>query len=108
MKKITHMAAVYLVENFRTISSIPQIAADLNCNYTTLRIVFKQDFGESLRTVISKYRCDRSIEYLENKNLKLNEVAKKVGFNSIKYYIRVFRQIYGRSPVKYRKWRFLS
>jgi two-component system, response regulator YesN len=106
MHLTTHRTLSYLVENFSTITSIPQIAANLNCNYNTLRITFRKDFGESLRTVISKYRCDRSIEYLENKNMKLSAVAKRVGFSSDKYYIQVFRKYYNLSPVEYRKQRF--
>jgi two-component system response regulator YesN len=106
MHKITHLALFYLVNNFYTIASIPQIASAIGCNYNTLRIVFKKDIGISLSDVLNMYRCEQAINFLYDKNMKLNAVAEKAGFHNDKYFISVFKKYYNLSPLEYIKRRY--
>jgi two-component system response regulator YesN len=106
MHKITHLALFYLVDNFNTITSIPQIASAIGCNYNTLRIAFKNDLGKSLSNVLNMYRCDQAINFLHRKNMKLNAVAEKVGFHTDKYFISVFKKYYNLTPLEYIKRRY--
>ena len=41
-------------------------------------------------------------KFNNNKELTLNEIAQKLGYSSLKYFSKVFKQYYGISPKEYR------
>ena len=44
-----------------------------------------------------------AVDYLTNTNLKISEIAERVGYNSADHFSRVFRKTYNMSPLEYRK-----
>ena len=44
-----------------------------------------------------------AVDYLTNTNLKVSEIAEKVGYNSADHFSRVFRKTYHMSPQEYRR-----
>ena len=49
------------------------------------------------------YRMTKAKELLLGTNLKLYEIADKVGYNDAKYFSRVFKEATGMLPAEYRK-----
>lgn len=43
------------------------------------------------------------MEFLERKDIKIADIAKKVGYNNISYFNSIFRQKIGLTPNQYRK-----
>jgi len=52
---------------------------------------------------MKKYRVQKAKEILLGTNLKLYEVAEKVGYTDPKYFSRVFKEVTGYLPAEYRK-----
>lgn len=52
---------------------------------------------------IEYVRIEKAKELLENEDMKLNEIAKRVGYNNPNYFTTVFRKATGMYPSEYRK-----
>lgn len=64
---------------------------------------FKQRTGKSVIAYINAFRIERSKQYLMASALDVNEIAYQVGFDSPKYFHRVFKTLTGESPASFRK-----
>jgi AraC-like DNA-binding protein len=60
---------------------------------------FKRVTGDSLTTYVLRLRIDRSIELLLNTDKSVAEIAYEVGFDSHRYFDRIFRRFRGRPPL---------
>jgi DNA-binding response OmpR family regulator len=56
-----------------------------------------QSFTECIRTI----RLKRAAHLLENRYGSVAEVAGQVGFNSLNYFAKCFREMYGQTPSEY-------
>ncbi len=64
---------------------------------------FKSAVGKSCTEYINRYRIEKATVLLSNTCEPVSVVASLVGFDDMNYFSRVFKQIKGISPVKYRK-----
>ena len=75
------------------------------CNMSSSR--FYQEFREYAGMSPTKYRNHIRINIaksdLLNTNMKIKEIAEKVGFDDAFYFSRIFRNITGMSPNKFKK-----
>ena len=49
------------------------------------------------------FRIAASREYLLNREMTMTEIANRLGFNSLTYFERVFKQLMSVTPGEYRK-----
>ena len=68
-----------------------------------LSFVFKQETGVNLNRFIREYRMEKSKELLKTTNLKVVQIAEKVGFSNNSYFGRSFREYFGSTPESCRK-----
>ena len=61
--------------------------------------------GGSATKLINSVRLEKSIEYLSNTDMPIEQIAEKVGFASASYFIRVFKKHFGITPGQLRKRR---
>ncbi len=52
---------------------------------------------------ILEYRIEKSLNYLADSKCSVRDIATYVGFNDSNYFSKVFSNIKGCSPTKYRK-----
>jgi len=64
---------------------------------------FKSHLGRSPKQELTHRRMARARELLEDTNLSVSEIAGRTGYNESKYFIQVFRQQMGITPLQYRK-----
>ena len=92
----------YIQHNYQNIT-LSSLAEFFHYSEPHLCTLIKQNTGENFTDVIKKLRMRDAINYLINTNLKINEIAEQVGYNSADHFSRVFRQTYKCSPAEYRK-----
>lgn len=84
--------------------TIVELSNLIGTNRTTLSQYINQEFHLSFRDWINRYRCNEAIQQWNVKpDLTVDEVAKKCGFSSRKYFDLVFLACKGVSPSKYCK-----
>ncbi|OPA73796.1 AraC family transcriptional regulator [Paenibacillus selenitireducens] len=82
----------------------------LESYYKELRIsrgyffeLFKNATGLPPTQYINRFRIHRTMDDLRNTNISITEIAYKHGFSSVHYFSKLFRQLNGQSPRKYRE-----
>lgn len=96
------MAIAYVLENYHKDINMSVVANHVSVNYYYFSARFKEETGLNFIDYIKKVRIDKSKELLRDTDLKIHEIAVKVGFQSIKHYTRTFRKMTGVSPVEFR------
>lgn len=79
------------------------IANELGVSAAYLSSLFKMETGTNLSKFITGFRIDKSKELLRQSNLKVNDIAKQVGYVNLSYYSSLFRNMEGCSPGQYRE-----
>jgi len=61
---------------------------------------FKDEFGQNISSYITNVRLNNAMEYLQQGNLKISEIMRLTGFNSLNYFCKVFKKRFGKTPSK--------
>lgn len=65
--------------------------------------MFKDNFKVTPIQYLINYRIKQSCQLLLQSDLRIEDIALQVGFNSANYYSRIFKSVTGISPKDYRK-----
>ena len=82
--------------------SIKEFCVANNMNAAYLGHIFKKETGKFFNDYLLQCRINRSIVLLYNPTNKIKEIAERVGFTSVSYFVQKFRECKGMSPDKYR------
>lgn len=83
--------------------SVALLAEKLGISAAYLSSLFKLETGENLAKYISRYRIEKARELLDTTNLKIGDIAQRVGYFNVSYFISLFHVNVGCSPAKYRE-----
>ena len=92
----------YIGNNYEKINA-GEIADHCGISVTYLNKLFRREMKMSPIEFVTYYRAMVARSYLTWSELPLREIAKKSGYNSDKYFIKVFRSVYGVTPDRFRK-----
>ncbi|MBP3701022.1 MAG: helix-turn-helix domain-containing protein, partial [Lachnospiraceae bacterium] len=59
---------------------------------------FKEEVGENFNTYLTLYRLERAQELLDRTDLRIEEIAEKVGYGTPGYFTRVYKKYKGITP----------
>lgn len=65
--------------------------------------IFRKEMGITFIDYLTKVRIRKAIDLLFEEDLKMYEIAEKVGYTTQHYFSNVFKKITGVSPAEYRK-----
>lgn len=99
---LVQSAINYIHNHYYDEISIPEFCNQTKVSSPYLGYLFKRETGYFFNNYLTQHRIYCSIPLLLDTNLKINEIAAKVGFTSASYFITKFRQQMGISPIKYR------
>jgi len=83
--------------------SLTSIASQIHHNPSYLSRLYKQQTGMKIIDKINEIRIHRACDLLEDPNLKISDIAIKVGYASPSYFTFFFRKKMGTTPKEYRK-----
>ena len=93
----------YIRVNYDGDLSVVNLANMFGYNSNYLSTAFKKATGVSLVSYINRTRILIAKSLLLETNSSIIEIAEKVGFHDVKYFIRVFRSIENMTPSMFRK-----
>lgn len=103
-RKVVEDALEYVnQEIFSPELSLKTVAATIYSNESYLSRVFKKEMGISLIEYILKKRIEESIRLLNTTDMKVYEVAEKIGFRDSHYFSICFKKITGVTVKEFRK-----
>ncbi|MGG6310538.1 response regulator [Paenibacillus macerans] len=95
-------AQVYIREHLHTDVTLPAIADNVHLHPVYLSRIFKAVTGENVSDYVHKLRMERAAYLLKNTDKKVYEITELVGYENPQYFSKVFRKIYGQTPLEYR------
>lgn len=105
--RLVYMAKKIVSERYQDVSlGVSTIADELHVTLAYLSALFKMETGQTLVKYITYYRMEQAKCLLETSNMKVADVAEKVGYLNTSYFISLFRNREGCSPQQYREKKF--
>lgn len=93
----------YIHDNFSNKLSLDHVANYAHFSKSYLIRLLKKNTGKTFSTYLNSYRIYRAIDMLENTDKNILEISEECGFGNVAYFIKVFKQNTGITPLKYRK-----
>ncbi|WP_319478640.1 response regulator [Marispirochaeta aestuarii] len=82
--------------------SLQTVADYVEVSRSYLSFLFKQELGINFSTYMTEIRIERAKKLLVSSNMKIYEIAEKVGFDSPYYFSKVFKDTCGFTCKQYR------
>lgn len=89
-------------ENYAGDASLETIASKVFVSPCYLSVVFKKETNMTFKNYLIQTRMKKACELLESTNLKVYEIAEKVGYTDTRYFSELFQRLYGKTPSQYR------
>ncbi|CDN43277.1 helix-turn-helix domain-containing protein [Paenibacillus sp. P22] len=106
-RKAKKFAAVldYIHEHYDEELSLDYFACQMNMSAGHFSRLFKEEVGEKYVEYLAMYRLKKAKELLLSTDLRIDDIAGKVGYWGRHSFIRVFRKYEGVTPAQYRSSR---
>ena len=92
----------YVYANIDKDITVRKAAERINMSESNFSHVFSEEMGISFLRFVIKAKMERSARLLVTTDLRINEIADKVGINNPNYFSVQFRKYYGISPASFR------
>lgn len=96
-----YQAEEILLGNLENPPSLMELARQVGLNDFKLKRGFRQVFGTSAFKYLHDYRLEKARQLLVSGEMKVEEVAFRVGFDSRSYFALAFRKKFGLNPKQY-------
>lgn len=93
----------FIDEHLQEHLTLREIADHLHMNASYFSVLFKEQLGLTFTEYLTRRRVQRAKELLSGTRQSIAEIAEEVGYQTDKYFVKVFRSIEGVSPGQYRK-----
>ena len=92
----------YIQNNYRSVT-LRELSDVFHYNEAYLSRLLQDYAHQSFTEIIRSLRLKRAEDYLLNSDLKIHEINRLVGYDSVDHFSRTFKAVYGYSPLAYRK-----
>lgn len=93
----------YIHEHLEQSLSLGQVARHVHMHPNYLSEVFKRETGQNYIEFVTQAKLRQAMVLLSETPAKISEVAKRIGYEDIKYFNRLFKGFTGSTPSEYRK-----
>ncbi|NGP44603.1 helix-turn-helix domain-containing protein [Bacillaceae bacterium SIJ1] len=83
--------------------TLASIAEEVGLSPHYISRLFREEVGISFHAFLTQVRMEAAIQLLQTTNLKVYEIAERVGIPSYRYFSAVFRKWTGMTPTDYKK-----
>lgn len=99
---IVQKVAQYLREHIRSDLSLQQLSDEFGVSPSHLSRMFKEEIGRTFSQYLLELRMNKAKEWLEHTDLPVKTIADRLHYTSVTNFSRVFKQVAGTSPGKFR------
>ena len=99
-RKVREVIA-YMEEHYREDVSLSVMAEQLNLSVIYICQLFKKEVGVTFKTYLTGIRIREAQRLLESGQYKVYEVSEMVGYQTVQYFSKVFKQETGKYPSDY-------
>jgi len=102
-QKLVEQAISYMQENYKAHINLDDIVSGIFLSKDYFRQILRKITGTSITSYIQDLRIREACRLLETTNSNSAEIARKSGFNDIKFFYQTFKKATGQTPAEYRK-----
>lgn len=96
-------AITFIHENYTSEVKSADIAAYCHMSESHFRRIFESSTGLTPIEYLNTYRIKRACEMIRTNDVTMKDIAQKSGFSSVSSFNRNFKNIFGLSPVQWKK-----
>jgi two-component system response regulator YesN len=98
IRNTVEKAIEFIEQNYNKPITLTDVSEKVMLNASYFSKVFKDSTGEAFVKYLTKYRMRKAVELMKDPTLKIYEIAERVGYDNVQYFIKVFKSIEGISP----------
>ena len=95
--------AQYISENFKGDINLCDVAKEKGYNYQYLSRIFNKVMGMNFKKMLNLYRLEHAYALLQDTDMPISEICFESGFQSIRSFNQVCREVYGKTPKELKK-----
>lgn len=95
-------AKKFINDNYSRDIMLEDVANEVFLSPAYLSRIFKKYVGENFSDYLFKVRMNKAKSLLKSSNLKIYEIAEKIGIQTPKYFFKIFKNYTGLTPTEYR------
>ncbi|MBP3301095.1 MAG: helix-turn-helix transcriptional regulator [Clostridia bacterium] len=92
----------YITDNFERDVSLKEIAAQRGYNYQYASRIFNRYLDMNFKQVLNQYRAQQAFALLQDTDLPVSHIGLACGFQSIRSFNQICRDIFGKTPTQLR------
>lgn len=92
----------YIQNNFQDIS-LESLAAHFEYSVSHLSRLIKKQTGTTFAKILQDIKLKKGCSLLTGTNIPIKDITKIIGYESVEYFTRVFKQTYNITPSEYRQ-----
>lgn len=98
---ITAMVMQYFEKHLFETVSAHDLCKQLSMSRSYLEYIFKRQTGRGMMSVFSEMKIEKAKELLRNQNYNITQISEYLGYSSVHYFSRKFKQTVGMCPSEY-------
>ena len=100
---IVQKVVTYIELNLMERLSLSYLANMFHISHSYLSTLFKNETGKTITDYINQKRVDQACLYLRDTDLKVIDIASRVGINDLNYFTKIFKKYKKMTPSHYRQ-----
>lgn len=96
-------AVLYVEQNIQAPLGMSEVASHIHLNPSYFSALFKEQTGFTFSEYVTRSRIQKAKELLLQTRLTIADISEQVGYQTSKYFIKLFKEYEGTSPNQYRK-----
>lgn len=101
--KTLHQAKMFIRDNLLQPLMLADVASCLHISERHLSRLFSEHEGQTYISYVRQERIRHAVSQLKTTNHSIKEIAEQAGFESVHYFTRVFTEMKGMPPGKFRE-----
>jgi AraC-like DNA-binding protein/mannose-6-phosphate isomerase-like protein (cupin superfamily) len=102
-RKTNIIEILYFIEQNYKDCTLRSLAETFNFNPNYLGNMLKEKTGKTFLELVQTQRMIEAAALLNNTEKSIDEIAYQVGYDSLSFFYRKFKEYYGETPYRYRK-----
>ncbi|OCT10510.1 DNA-binding response regulator [Paenibacillus pectinilyticus] len=98
-----HKSIAYIRDNLHQPISLQQVAGFVHINPNHFSEVFKRETGCTYLEFVTRERMKLATDIVQSTQMKVSDIARRVGYEDIKYFTQQFKKHTGRTPSEFRQ-----
>ncbi|MBU9714318.1 response regulator transcription factor [Evansella tamaricis] len=93
----------YVNQNLHEKLTLKEVADAVHLNASYFSVLFKEQTNLTFSDYLTRRRLQVAKHLLFTTDIPINDIAEKVGYQTAKYFIKIFKESVGQTPSQYRK-----